>query len=425
MSTYFTVPPLRELGPDFAHAAALMTASHRASLGVATGYILVRGGRYRRLMDRCDRVLALAIARQSGARLGEAVATVDGRVMYRELDDLQGTLSPVWKRIDPLTPDGFDRIVDRVARALRSATLETEAEAVRRAIDRLDVDWPNLSPEGRAAVVQAANRALVDLPQTVLPAINDVFEVESERVIRATRASLRTRFEFPIGTDLTRVDERIAVFVAESQINFIRDEYGRRLENLSAVARDVVADGAQQGLGRDAVAQNLGEALRGRIKGRNAFYWDVVAAAFVNRARSFAEVSAFDESGVVQYQISAVLDEVTTDICRFLHGRILSVGHAMALMRDGELLREPEDIKAAQPWLAVKRDRRGNRVIVIPKPEGDILAATVTESAEHAGRKDARGTFSNEISSVGLMDAGVGPPPFHGLCRTTLLPVLS
>ncbi len=427
MSTYFTLPPVTELGPDLGCAIAQAATSHSATVTVATGFILMRGQRYRRLTECHHRTAALSMARRHQARLGEAVAMVDGRVVYQELfanAGARGAVSGVVKRIDPLTPEGFDRIVDRVARQLRRATVQNEAEAVARAIDRLDVDWRNLSEEGRSAVVRAANRALADLPEVVLPAINEVFELESERVIRGTRGSLRTRFDLPIGSDLTRVDERIAVFVAESQINFIRDEYGRRLDDLGALARDIVSTGAEEGLGRDAISQNLQRALRSQIRGRNAFYWDVVAGAFVNRARSFAEVSAFDESGVAFYQISAVLDEVTSDICRFLDGRVLSVSRAMELFRDGEALRDPEQIRAEQPWLAIRRDDEGRRAIVIPKPDGDIPAATVTDSAELAGRKDDRGTFANEISSRALMDAGVGPPPYHGLCRTVLLPVL-
>ncbi len=81
MSTYFTLPPVTELGPDLGRAIAQAATSHSATVTVATGFILVRGQRYRRLTECRHRTAALSMARRHQARLGEAVAMVDGRVV--------------------------------------------------------------------------------------------------------------------------------------------------------------------------------------------------------------------------------------------------------------------------------------------------------------------------------------------------------
>src|SRR5690606_9165297 len=129
-----------------------------------------------------------------------------------------------------------------------------------------------------------------------------------------------------------------------------------RQEAFSARARAVVSQGIAQGLGRDDISQTLQDAFRGSAVNRSAFYWDVVASAFVGRARSLAEVSSYDDAGIAYYLITAVLDEVTTDICRYLDGKRFSVGNALAQFRRVENLRDPERIKLEQPWLRVRQD---------------------------------------------------------------------
>ena len=416
---FFAVGPVRELGGDLGSAVLQLGGDTQQSLNPAHGYVVVSGRGFGRLPQGIGRADARARVRGSYLRLGEAVGLVGEKVIYREVS---GDTGPITKVIDPLSEQGFLRTVDRIARALRGVSKEAEADAVRRAIERLDVDWPNLSARGRAQVVRAANQALSNLPAAILPGVDEVLGVESRRVVLGTRSGVKRKFGLKIDADLSRTDERIARFVSESQSNFIRDELGRRQAALSQRARDIASEGIKQGLGRDAIAGQLRDAFRSTTANRNAFYWDVVASAFVNRARSLAEVSSYADAGISHYIISAVLDEVTTDICRFLDGKRMSVGTALEQFRSTERLRDPERIKVAQPWLQVRQDRSGNRAIFVPGENGPTRVAVVEESAELAGLKDERGSFRAGFGSQRLESVNVGPPPYHGLCRTTTLP---
>jgi len=415
---FFAVGPVRELGDDMGRAVQQLGGDPHQRRHRAHGFVVVSGRGYGRLPADLPREEAVARVRGSQMRLGEAVALVDGQIIYREVPGTDG----VEKVIDPRSPGGFLRIVNQIGRALRGAAGDAEADAVRRAIERLDVDWPNLTGEARAEVVRAANLALADLPAIVLPKVDQVLGVEANRVVLGARSGVRRTFGLKIGADLSRTDERIAKFVRESQSNFIRDELGRRREDLSARAREIASEGIKQGLGRDAISAQLRDAYRSTTASRNAFYWDVVASAFVNRARSLAEVSAYSEAGISHYIISAVLDEVTTDICRYLDGKRLSVGAAMEQFRRVDRLRDPERIKLEQPWLQVRQDARGNRAIFVPTEDRPVRVAVVEESAELAGLKDERGTFRAGLGSSRLEAVNVGTPPYHGLCRTTTLP---
>lgn len=415
---FFAVGPVRELGDDLGRAVQQLGGDVHQRRHRAHGFVVVSGRGYGRLPLEIRREEALARVRGSRMRLGEAVAFVGEQVVYREVHPEQH----VEKVIDPRSPGGFLRIVNQIARALRGATVDAEADAVRRAIDRLDVDWPNLSAEARGEVVRAANLALADLPAIVLPKVDEVLGVEANRVVLGTRSGVRRTFGLNIGADLSRTDERIARHVRESQSHFIRDELGRRREDLSGRAREIASEGIKQGLGRDAISEQLQNAYRSTTAGRNAFYWDVVASAFVNRARSLAEVSSYDEARISHYIISAVIDEVTTDVCRYLDGKRLSVGGAMDQFRRVERLSDPERIKLEQPWLGVRQDSQGQRAIFVPTVDGPVRVAVVERSAELEGLKDERGSFRAGLESSRLEEVNVGPPPYHGLCRTTTLP---
>jgi len=415
----FSVGPVRELGEDLGRAVQQLGGDPRQRAHVARGFVVTSGHSYGRLPAGLARDEVIARVRGSPMRLGEAVALIGDQVIYREVPHAR---EPVEKVIDPRSPDGFVRIVNQIGRALRGATRDDESDAVRRAIERLDVDWPNLSGEARGEVVHAANLALADLPAIVLPKVDEVLGVEADRVVLGTRTGVRRTFGLKIGADLSRTDKRIARVVRESQTNFIRDELGRRRSDLSARARRIASEGIEQGLGRAEISERLRDAYRSTTAGRNAFYWDVVASAFVNRARSLAEVSAYDEAGISHYIISAVLDEVTTDICRFLDGKRMSVGAAMNQFRRVARLRDPERIKLEEPWLRVKQDRRGNRALFVPTDDGEVRVAVVERSAQLEGIKDDRGEFRAGFGSSRLEEVNVGPPPYHGLCRTTTLP---
>src|SRR5512138_42697 len=229
-------------------------------------------------------------------------------------DAAEGILRGVFridKALDPLDPNGFMAIVRSLTRALRAAARPAEDEALRRAIERLDVDWPNLAPAARDQVVRSAREALQGVEAQVLPAVDHIFDVQGERVVDGARRSAVRRLGLRVSADLSGTDERIAQFVRESQGNFIRDEYGRRREAFGQKAKDIVASGMERGLGRDDIVGELVKTMGAEAFDRSQDYWEVVSMVFTNRARTATQLSTFQEAGVDTYRFEAVLDEVT------------------------------------------------------------------------------------------------------------------
>jgi SPP1 gp7 family putative phage head morphogenesis protein len=334
-------------------------------------------------------------------------------------EDLLRDVFRVEKALDPLDQGDFMTIVRRLSRALRDVAVPAEDAALRHALERLDVDWPNLAPAARDQVVRAARQALRGVEDQVLPVVEQQFEAEAERVVGRTRRSTVRRFGLRIGADLTATDERIAKFVRESQGNFVRDEYGRRREDFSRKAKDIVTSGVERGLGRDDIVAELSGAMSRDAFDRTRDYWEIVSMVFTNRARTFTQVAAFEEAGIERYRFEAVLDEATSEVCRFMHGKVFTVGKAADRFREVERARDPELIREVQPFVQVGADREGNQVLFYER--GDRRRAVAQVDEPGVGERDEVGRYSRALSPGQLEAAGVTVPPLHGRCRSTIV----
>jgi SPP1 gp7 family putative phage head morphogenesis protein len=349
-------------------------------------------------------------------------STADSLLLLHEAgaaaDELLGPLAAVTKALDLGTPRGFDRAVALLAARLRRAVGTADVDAVRAAVRVLDVDWTGTTPAQRRRLVAdalvAAGRATAIIPER----IRVPFGEAAQQVVAATRTQARRAQGLAIAADFNTLDRRVIRHVVQSQGNFVRDEYGRRIAGFGEDARRVVGTGLEQGLGRDDIAAELERAARAALVERAPFYWEVVAATFVGQGRSFAQMSSYAEAGIERYVIEAVLDEQTTNICRFLHGKSFSVGDALQRFEQVERAERPEDIKQLIPWVRESLDpETGNPLLWVDGSGGRTTIAEVTRSA--MGTRDDRGEFRRVASDGVLREVGVGVPPFHGLCRTT------
>ena len=326
----------------------------------------------------------------------------------------------VSKILDPLNDRDFVTISNQLRKALQRAAAPEEAQALRRALARLDVNWPNINAVRRARVIAAAARAFLPVPGQILPELNVTFRVNGTRIVKGTRKSIRSKFNLKIPASTSVLDKKIPKLVTDMQTNFVRDEFGRRQVGFSRSAREIVSKGLEQGLGRDAITANLRRTLGARGLRRSKNYWNVVSMSFANHARTFTEISGFEEAKIDRYRWDSILDEVTTDECRFMHNKVFSTQAAVEQIQKLDRLKDPEAIKEEKPWMRIAQDPNGNRVLFIERNGRKQPIAQVTESA--VGTKDERGRFSRPVSNKKLEEFGVALPPIHGLCRSTVTP---
>jgi len=327
---------------------------------------------------------------------------------------------PVSKEIDPLDPAGFARIVTRLQHDLSGATAVDEADALRRAIEALDVDWTRLSPAGRDAVVRAAREAVAGVADHAMPRVRQLFEARGPAIYGDSRSSASRRFGFDLSQTLSLRDLAAERFVRESNVHFVRDTYGRRADELSSTAREIVARGLEEGRGSSEIAGDLADALGDRVM-RGDSYWQTVAMQFANSARTYSQVNAMRDAGIQTLVFEAVLDEVTTDICRFMHGQVFSVPVAGAQLDRLASLENPDDVVNVAPWYREGTDPDGNRVIYFERADG---SQTTVAQIERSGRgtSDDTGEYSNAMSAAEMQASSVPYPPLHAKCRSNVVP---
>jgi SPP1 gp7 family putative phage head morphogenesis protein len=326
----------------------------------------------------------------------------------------------IQKATDPLTPAGYLLISEQVAKRLARAAAGAEAEAIADVIDELGFDWAELSPAAAVAAMKAVNTAIADsYTKRVLPKISDILQVEGPRVMRGTKSSVIARERIKIATSLSQRDLKAEEALRTSQLNFIRNSAGERADALSQKARELVAAAMAKGLGTDKIGQDLADFFEADIP-RPESYWKVVADSFVNRARTASQIYSYAEVGIETFELVAVLDEVTTDICRMLDGKTFSVATAGKLLDSLADLDDPEKVKYAQPWVRKGKDENGHTHLYVPHADGTLTSIAKIDRSG-VGSLNDRGTYSKALSEAELAGLGVLIPPFHGRCRTTLV----
>lgn len=325
----------------------------------------------------------------------------------------------VRKSLDPLKPRDYVVIMDRLARRVRGTAGVDEARAMAAALDVLDVRWASMSDERVDAVVKAANDVLRRGVQNIPAKVEAALAVEGPGLAAATRSSAKRTFGLEITSDLQARDKRAEKFARSFTSNYVRDEMGRRVDAVSEKARAVVARGMARGLGSDQIGGSLRSAL-GDTVARSDAYWRVVAGSFTSHARTFSELGAFEDAGIESWAFEAVLDEATTEVCRFYHGRVFSTESATAHVDRMMELDDPEDIRNVSPWVKHGRNDEGEEFLYVKRGDKRVRIATIERSG--FGTADDLGEFSRGKSTDALVKLGAVFPPLHGLCRSMIVP---
>jgi len=119
----------------------------------------------------------------------------------------------------------------------------------------------------------------------------------------------------------------------------------------------------------------------------------LVAENAVNKARNFAQALAYEELGITRYQISAIVDQKTSIICRTLNGKVFETKTATKYVNE-VLSTDPNKVVAKFPWPDAK---------TFPQTEDDLRNITPAEINK----------LYNNMS--------VKLPPYHAFCRSTVI----
>lgn len=323
---------------------------------------------------------------------------------------------PVAKALNPNDPRDFLVLVKQLTNALVGVTGPAEAKALRSALNILDVDWPNLSQAQRNKVIAASKKALGYPIKVNPPKVEKTLNVSGRGIYDGTVKDAKAQYKLNIATDFTKTDEKVLQAVAFSHAHYVRDEYGKRQEGASIRAREIVTQGLEQGWGRKEIGKALEQGLTAYNLNRSRNYYNLVAGVYANRARGYANLTAYQRGFITHFTFEAVLDERTSEVCRALHGKRFSVQSAMESYTRVAEADEPEAVKSEQPWL--QTNKAGEIYYKDAKGAKTVIGA-VNESA--VGQKGKVGDYSLNLTDDELGARGLSTPPLHGHCRSTII----
>jgi len=315
------------------------------------------------------------------------------------------------KEQDPVPRAAFIQRAARAAVGMRKVVKGGEDDADAAVQDALRRDWHGMDEAAREAAIE---RAVAPIERVATRARRELLadlESESLRMERQTRRSSKARFKFDIPTALTGGLVLAALQRSASVLGFIEGEYVRRADRARDAARSAVAAGLAAGKSSRDVSRVAAAAARGNVQ--NSDYWRDVAMSTLNRARTAALITSYEEGGVTGYTVRAQPDACAK--CRYVDSASrlapFSVKRGVNALQRATAARTPEDLRRASPFLGEGVDASGRQAIFVGAGESRRAIAVVRGEGFEAGQ-----------TSVELAAAGILLPPFHPRCKCVPVP---
>lgn len=115
-------------------------------------------------------------------------------------------------------------------------------------------------------------------------------------------------------------------------------------------------------------------------------YFEGLAEHTSNRIRVLGQITGMEKAGISAYEIVAILDERTSEVCQFMNGKIFPLSKAIEYRDKILSLKSPADVKSFSSWVSPSELKH--------------LKESNTEDSD--------------------LPVGLTLPPFHWRCRTII-----
>jgi SPP1 gp7 family putative phage head morphogenesis protein len=180
-------------------------------------------------------------------------------------------------------------------------------------------------------------------------------------------------------------DERAVQMIKRQNVFWLKKHFDG---NISERLQEILQSSVERGLTTRQLASELRTEFGSLVKGSQS-YFEGLAEHTGLRVREFSRLTNYKRLGATHYQIVAVIDDRTSDICRALDGKIYPLDKALGMME--------KMFEVNENWSA--EDAKAHLREVAPFVRADQI------------ERDS----DNQPIIVG---EHVGFPPFHWRCRT-------
>lgn len=266
----------------------------------------------------------------------ELAPAVDGLV--RDLlkaakrDKYDRAVGTLGRRLSKNWTVAYQESLENALRILARQTDKPTREAVNRVVRMLEEDLG----EPLAAAIKRDLQKVVDLTYTA--GAKDI-------------AGAVYRF------DLT--DEKAISVLARHNVYWVGRYY---TNNLVRAVKEAGEEVLREGLDKRMAGKLFQDMFETNFKGRlikgeagpSSAYWEGFANNTVTRSRELGHVGGYVDAGAKYYRIVAILDKLTSPICRRMNNTVFPVAKAVS-QRDRIIETvNPEDVKTVAPWRKIE-----------------------------------------------------------------------
>ena len=233
-----------------------------------------------------------------------------------------------------------------------------------------------------------------------------------------------------IDKGITKVDQQVINALNKHNNFFISGTYDTTLiGRVNSVTKQFV----EEGLPKPILEDRIRATLTAQLPQRADVYYKILSNDVLNRARAFAQVNSYVEARVRRYEIVAVMDERTSEICEYMDGRVFEVEVSRKIVKDITTFGIPKTgaavdrFKALRPWIYLDdlAAKKGDNALFYRGPKGQkIYLPESNFSGKARGEFKSKGAKTKKVNRQIEETAprNANPPilpPYHAHCRTT------
>ena len=216
-----------------------------------------------------------------------------------------------------------------------------------------------------------------------------------------------------IGVDFSLVDKKAIAWMKKDPAVWVKKHFA---DDVTARVKTISAHALKEGWGRVELASVMEAALQNQVAGYG--YWEVLAAANLNRSRTWSAYESMVEQGVAKSTWLSAGDERQCPVCADLDGTVFSVATAVDQHRaivDADP--SPEEYIDLNPWVGtgVRENADGEKETWFYTTDSAKVKHDVT--AQFNALTPGKADDGRAIQELGISCPG------HAACRCSVEPV--
>lgn len=267
------------------------------------------------------------------------LSLVENRIAVKTLDSIQEDLTAIIIMKDEKLKQ---KLLKQLTEALVNSFDDQRTEAINKALDYLlSISDEKFSKEN-AKTVNAILKT--SLGEDLATLVNSNVLKLSDKLFKSGISEVARSLKLKLSFDL--LDSQAAKILGEHTMFWILNYYSDQLQDdIDDILNGYYTEGKLIGeVASDFATKFVGKSDKGFA------YFEGLAEHTTYRVNELGKINGYEKASIEYYEIKAIIDDRTSDICRQMDGVIFPVSEAIKFRDEILKLKSPEDIKEFAPW---------------------------------------------------------------------------